>query len=190
MGSESPRGRRGRKLLLLRICFFNPVAPSPRIAPGWRGCKIVGDEISLQFDPNGEIVAINLLGIGVTHVRKSRANEKLEVEVLIENDDIYALFDENASEQDRRNAIERAASFSFLPDKLALLNEDSKELMFFRVLQLVKDYGVIIQTMDTGPGMLELESLTLEAPPVPNPWIPVGEWSQWGPVPGVQRAEG
>ena len=152
--------------------------------------EIVGDEISLQFDPKGEIIAINLLGIGVTHVRKSSASEKLEVQALVENDDLFALFDENASEQDRRNAIERATSFSFLPDKLALLNEDSKELMFFRVLQLVKDYGVIIQTMDTGPGMLELESLTLEAPPEPNPWVPVGEWSKWGPVPGVQRGEG
>ena len=26
-----------RFLLLARICFFNPAAPSPRIAQGWRG---------------------------------------------------------------------------------------------------------------------------------------------------------
>ena len=32
--------------LLLRICFFNPVAPSPRIAPGWRGCSYVVSELS------------------------------------------------------------------------------------------------------------------------------------------------
>jgi hypothetical protein len=27
--------------LLLRICFFNPATPSPRIAPGRRGCRFI-----------------------------------------------------------------------------------------------------------------------------------------------------
>jgi hypothetical protein len=31
------QGEEGVKLL--GICFFNPVVPSPRIAPGWRGFK-------------------------------------------------------------------------------------------------------------------------------------------------------
>ena len=31
----------GASSQLLGIRFFNPAAPSPRIAPGWRGCKFV-----------------------------------------------------------------------------------------------------------------------------------------------------
>lgn len=152
--------------------------------------ELIGDEISLDLDAAGNLLAMNLLGIGVTHVRKSRDSEKREVKVLVENDDFAALFDETVSEENRRKAIERIPSFSFLPDKIALLNEDSDMLMFFRVLQLTRDFGVVVQTMDTGPGILELESLTLDAPSDPNPWIAVGEWSKWGPLPGAQRAEG
>ena len=32
-----------------RICFFNPAAPSPRIAPGWRGCS------DILFTTGGEL---------------------------------------------------------------------------------------------------------------------------------------
>ncbi len=35
--------------LLLRICFFNPAAPSPRIAPGWRGCRGGSAELGEGF---------------------------------------------------------------------------------------------------------------------------------------------
>lgn len=150
--------------------------------------EIVGDEITLQYDQEGKLLAVNLLGIGVTHVRKSPDSEKREVKVIVETDDMLVLYDETSSKQARLKAIESAPTFSFLPDKLALLDHDSKELMFFRVLQVVKDYGVIVQTMDTGPGILELEGLNLEAPAEKIPWIPVGDWSSWGPVPKVQRA--
>ena len=34
---ETPGIRTNHRLL--GICFFNPAAPSPRIAPGWRGCN-------------------------------------------------------------------------------------------------------------------------------------------------------
>jgi len=147
----------------------------------------VGDEITLQYDQEGKLLAVNLLGIGVTHVRKSPDKDKREVKVIVETEDMLVLYDETSSEQTRRKAIERAPSFSFRPDKLALLDRDSKELMFFRLLQVVKGYGVIVQTMDTGPGILELEGLNLETPAEQIPWIPVGKWSSWGPVSKVQR---
>lgn len=149
--------------------------------------EIVGKEISLQYDQRGELLSINLLGIGVTHVRKSVNSEKREVKTVIEGDGLFPLFDVNATDQQRRNALTQATSFSFLPDKLALLDNDSEELLFFRVLQLARDYGVVVQTFDGAPGMLELESFELEAPPSPNPWIPVGKWSSWGPLPAQQR---
>ncbi len=149
--------------------------------------EIVGKEISLQYDQQGKLLAISLLGVGVVHVRKPLNKKKLEVQVLVENDNLSPLFDENATPADRRRALERAPSFSLLPDKLALLNRESTELMFFRVLQLVNGYGAVIQTMDTGPGILELEGLDLEVPAEQNPWISVGEWSRWGPIPPTQR---
>ncbi|MEM1441050.1 MAG: hypothetical protein AAGF67_01830 [Verrucomicrobiota bacterium] len=149
--------------------------------------EVVGREISLQFNEEGDLLAMNFLGIAVTHARVPLKGEKREVRALLETDDLFALFDENASEAVRRKAIDDATSFYFRPDKMALVDQDTTELMFFRVLQLMKEYGVVVQTMDTGPGMLELEGLALPEP-AENPWIPVADWSTWGPTPPTQRA--
>lgn len=152
-----------------------------------RATEVVGREISLQFNQEGELLMINFLGVAITHVRQVLGGDKREVKALVETDDLFVLFDESASVAVRHKAIEDATSFSFLPDKLALMDKDTSELMFFRVLQLVKDYGVVVQTMDTGTGMLELEGIALDEP-AENPWVPVAEWSEWGPIPPSQSA--
>jgi alpha-L-fucosidase 2 len=51
---------------MLGICFFNPAAPSPDIAPGWRGCSKVtglrargGIEVDIEWK-DGELVDCEL----------------------------------------------------------------------------------------------------------------------------------
>lgn len=149
--------------------------------------EIVGNEITLQYDEDGELLSATLLAIAVTHLRKPLDGNGLEARAVIENDEFFALFDETTSQAERERVLASATPIVFRPDKIDLLDEDSTETMFYRLLQVYRDFGVTIQTMDTGPGMVELESLDLPEP-TQNPWVPVGDWSAWGPVPSVQRA--
>ncbi|MEM1444212.1 MAG: hypothetical protein AAGF67_17830, partial [Verrucomicrobiota bacterium] len=146
--------------------------------------KIVGKEIYLEYLSDGSLFAINLNAIAVTHVRKSGSGDKVEVRGLLDGEVLAQLQGLPLAEQ--KDKIEASGFVALLPDKLALTDWDDAEVIF-RDLRLVKNYGISIQATAAGPGMLELESLSLEDPVEENPWLFLGEESRWDMVPANQR---
>ncbi|MEM6917315.1 MAG: hypothetical protein AAF491_12185, partial [Verrucomicrobiota bacterium] len=146
--------------------------------------KIVGKEIYLEYLSDGSLFAITLQAISVTHVRKSASNDKLEIRGLLDGEGIAHIHGLSPAAQ--KDAVEAAGFVALLPDKLALSDWNDTELMF-RDLRLVKDYGITIQSTAAGPGMLELEGLSLDGPVEENPWLFLRGESRRDMVPENQR---
>ena len=145
--------------------------------------EIVGQRIGVQVSGSGQIIDLELHAIAVTHVRKSNS-EKLEVRGVLHTDELADLYDidNNAI----RAIMARAPKLEFLPDKMAL-GWDPSEDIFFRSLRVTPEFGIVIQSTSAGPGMLELETLSLDLPQEQNPWISVGDSSNRPGVPPSQR---
>jgi hypothetical protein len=143
---------------------------------------IVGKSIGIQFGPDGSLSDVELFGYAVSHFRKSTGG-KLEVRGVLETEEMVDLHD---VDDDRMRAIvARSPRVSFLPDKLALGTSPSEDV-FFRSIRLTPEYGLVIQATAAGPGILELETLALDAPEPANPWISVGDPNTTIVVPSTQ----
>lgn len=141
-----------------------PVAPE----------RLLGREITAQFRPDGSLYSLELISVAVTHVRRTGTG-KLEVRGLLDLFDPAQSFDESPEEFARR--MREAPIAEFVPDKLALFHEPEPtfDAVSFQTIRLVREFGLVIQSTDAGPGMLELESLSLDraldSEPAAIPWI-------------------
>ncbi|MAS96716.1 MAG: hypothetical protein CMO55_26290 [Verrucomicrobiales bacterium] len=142
--------------------------------------EIVGRQLYLQIDESGELFSVYFCGIVLTHVRKG-PSEKVEVRGIV-NEEILA-------SEDPDNLRNMTADFvSFVPDKVALrLNSPYGYEPYVQTLRLVRDYGTAIQSDSAGPGMLELESISIEPPADTNPWYYIGDKNIPLSVPVSQR---
>ena len=145
--------------------------------------ELVGQSIGVQVSQNAEIIDLELHGIAITHVRKSNT-EKLEIRGVLQTDEMENLYDidDNAI----RAIMARAPKLEFVPDKMALGWHPSEDV-FFRSIRATPDFGVVIQSTAAGPGMLELETLSLDLPQEQNPWISVRDQANQPDVPPTQR---
>lgn len=124
---------------------------------------LTGSECSVVFAADGSLLTVDLCSVAATHARKG-AGGKLEIRGLVE----FWRDTDSPESQQPTTAVE------LVPDKLALFEYGGgpHEDIFYQSIRLVKDYGITIQATDAGSGMLELESLSLDAEPE-NPWIPL-----------------
>ncbi len=135
---------------------------------------IVGSEVAVQVAPDGDLLGIDLTDILVTQVRRGR-DGKFEVRGAIELFDVEESFDWD--EAALRENLRTAPLVEFLPDKLSLAVDPGEGgrsgvvELGFQSIRIVRDYGITIQSTAAGPGSIELESLSLDAPSDPNPWI-------------------
>lgn len=145
---------------------------------------MIGKEIYMQYDGGtGELLALTLDGFAMTHFRKTEGG-KLEIRGLLDTDEFENFYEASASR--KQQIIQNAPSIEFVPDKVAMDERPSSEPMF-RNLRIVRDYGISIQTVEAGPGSLELEGLSLEEPNEPRPWVSLEDEAGWNQVPLNQR---
>lgn len=147
---------------------------------------LVGKSITVQVDRDGKLADVELCGIGVTHARVG-AGGKLEVRGVLETDEMAELHD--ATPEEIRRIAAKAPAVEFLPDKLSLGWAPTDEI-FFQSIRLTPDYGIVVHATAAGPGMLELETLSLEAPAPQNPWIEIGSPEATLEVPPSQHTIG
>lgn len=151
---------------------------------------LVGREISVLIAPDGSIYSLELCDIALTHVRPADSG-KLEVRGVIDLFTVEESFD--WSPERFAEKMRTAPVIEFLPDKLALDLEPSRDLefaegeVFFQTIRLVRDHGFAIQATSAGPGSLELESLSLEPEPGPRPWIPLEGLKETVKAPPIQH---
>ena len=83
-------------------------------------------------------------------------------------------------------AIAKARQVQIIPDKVALSSFPDPQLMF-RTIRVTPTHGIVIHITEAGPGMLELESISLQSPPNEVPWTPVGTKNDAAEIPANQR---
>ncbi len=145
--------------------------------------EIVGHEIFLNYDESGNLLALGLHAVAVTHVRKS-PNGKLETRGILATEAVQKLNGTDLTKMQK--VIESTPSVACIPDKMAVLESPVQELQF-RDLRIVRDYGICIQSTSAGPGMLELEAISLDPPSNEQPWIFIGGNAGLDMIPLSQR---
>lgn len=145
--------------------------------------EVIGQHIVLDYDDNGDLLSLALHAIAVSHVRMA-PNGKLETRGILATEAVRSL---NGSDLSAiRQVINSTPTVTVLPDKLALLNFPVEEL-YFQDLRIVRDYGICIQSTAAGPGILELEAISLDPPSTEQPWIFIGGKNAWDMIPLSQR---
>lgn len=144
---------------------------------------MVGKEIFLNYDRSGNLLSLGLHAIAVTHVRKTPYG-KLETRGILATKAVKNLNGTDLTAMQK--VIESTPSVAFIPDKMALLDSPVEEL-YFQDLRIVRDYGICIQSTTAGPGILELEAISLDPPSNEQTWIFIGGKNGWDMIPLSQR---
>lgn len=144
---------------------------------------MAGKEIFLNYDKSGNLLSLGLHAIAVTHVRKT-PNGKLETRGVLATEAVKNLNSTDLTAM--QEVIEGTPSVAIIPDKMALLDSPVEEL-YFQDLRIVRDYGICIQSTTAGPGILELEAISLDPPSTEQPWIFIGGKNAWDMIPPSQR---
>ncbi|NRB76425.1 MAG: hypothetical protein HRU46_18850 [Verrucomicrobiales bacterium] len=144
-----------------------------------------GKVIHVQIHESGELNSLALHGIGITHYRPSDSG-KLEIRGVLESKAFEELMWQPLTGDAVQAAIAKARQVQFIPDKVALSSFPDPQLMF-RTIRVTPTHGIVIHITEAGPGMLELESISLQSPPNEVPWTPVGTKNDAAEIPANQR---
>lgn len=170
---ENPRF--GGELFTLHMARSLGIEPS----------RVIGQEIGVFVSPEGRLMEFHLTAIAVTHWRTSR-DGGLEIRGPLQSpswwDGRQFLSSGEARDSTAGDVLQ------LRPDKLAI-REQPVESILFRDLYLSRDFGIVVRATAAGPGMLELETISLLPPAAPNepPWNFVGDRGGRSAMPPSQR---
>lgn len=145
--------------------------------------SMIGKNAGLFIDQNGAIEDVFLTTLSITHWRKTKAGP-VEVRGFLDSDETAEL--DMKPVEELRAILPKISMVNLIPDKLALQEVPSAEV-FARTIRLNRLFGIVVQMTDAGPGMLELEGISLDPPLDSIPWIFIGEESGWDSIPPTQR---
>ncbi len=145
--------------------------------------SIIGKNVILITDASRILLDVWLTSISITHWRKTPGGE-IEVRGFLDSDQTEELDMKPLTELNK--ILPQLPMVTLIPDKLALTDYNTKSV-FGRVIRLHREFGVVIQMTDAGPGSLELESLSLEAPLDEIPWIFIGKDPGGDSIPATQK---
>jgi|GEM_PF-1564008 len=142
---------------------------------------LVGNEVGLFIMDDGTLTDFGICTIIMTHWRKT-GRGRVEVRGMIETTEMWE--ENQAIDEIGRATIDERLLISVVPDKVAI-ERDPVEEFVPRGMSITRDFGIVIMLDAAGPGMLELESISLE--PEERPWIFLGDRGAWDQVPLSQR---
>jgi hypothetical protein len=150
--------------------------------------KIIGEPLMLFVAEQGGLRDVYLPSLVITHWRKTPAGP-IEVRgaLGLHSDPVMEqLESEDASAADAARLLASVTPFQVIPDKLAIDELVTGEISF-RDMRVNREHGILLQKTSAGPGIIELESLSLDAPSEEIPWIFIGKDVPGDLVPVSQR---
>lgn len=150
--------------------------------------KMIGEELTFIVSPDGILQEVYFPALVITHWRKT-AGGLIEIRGThdLQSDPVMKqLKSQEMTGAEATRLLASAPNFSLIPDKLAIDEIPTGEFVF-RDMRVMQRFGLVIQMTGAGPGMIELESLSLDDPVGEAPWIFLGTEVPGDLVPLTQR---
>lgn len=149
--------------------------------------SMVGESSTLFVSGDGVLQDLYLPSLVITHWRKTPAGPvEIRGALDLRSDPVMArLGSGEVTGAEAGRLLAAIASIALVPDKLAIDEIPTGEFSY-RNMRVSRLHGLVVQLTDAGPGVIELESISLEDPVGENPWIFLGDEVPGALVPPTQ----
>lgn len=148
---------------------------------------VIGEQTTLFVSRDGVLQDVYLPSLVITHWRKTLAGPvEIRGALDLRADPVMArLASGEVTGVEAGRLLAAIPSVALVPDKLAIDEIPTGEFSF-RNMRVSRLYGLVLQLTDAGPGIIEVESISLEDPVGEIPWIFLGTEVPGALVPPTQ----
>ncbi len=136
------------------------------------GEALIGEQTTLFVSRDGVLQDVYLPSLVITHWRKTPAGPvEIRGALDLRSDPVMVrLGSGEVTGAEAGRLLASIPSIVLVPDKLAIDEIPTGEFSF-RNMRVSRLYGLVLQLTDAGPGIIEVESISLDDPAGEIPWI-------------------